>query len=232
MDKRKFPRSIYNGIADPEESLVEILTADKQRFRRVSKVVYRGQRCGCLLGFAYPVRMVHPGIVVKFGQLDDDGILVVNAPTIEGECRLPDRPAPFGPWVICEPLESGYEYLTWWFFAYRSIDPDWVFQGDEPDGFGIAPAGGVRGYRRNKEAPEDVKALSSPGEIWLAGERDVWRVADQALWELKENKPPLFVSENPAGLMICDDMQAEVSRAQVLEDMRVYKPHRPIHLAP
>lgn len=232
--KPQFKHGGYNGIPDPEENLARILTEeDKGRFRRTAKVVYRCRTCGKLLGFAYPVRMLHPEEPVKFGELDTDGHLLVNAPVLkaDSEARIyPKRPSPWGPWTFNGNLEPGYMYETWWFFAYRHVDPEFMYQGDMPDDFGLGPAGRLKGLKPGREAPEEVKAISSPGYIGVVGEREVWRVAADDHWRVTEKRPPVFHLFNPPGLMVCKDSETELTLEEVEADMASYVQRSPIQI--
>ncbi|PLA11010.1 hypothetical protein [Corynebacterium riegelii] len=229
-----FKRRMHNGIPDPEENLVRKLAEeDKGRFRRTAKVVYRCRKCGKLLGFAYPVRMLHPQEPVQFGELDDDGHLLVNAPVLETNEQgriYPQRPEPWGPLTFLGNLEPGYMFETWWFFAYRHVDPEFMFLGDGPDDVGFSPAGGIKGLQVGREAPEDVRASSSPGYIGVGGERDVWAVTAKDWWRQSVKRPPVLHLDNPPGLLVCKDSEAELSLEEVENDMEQYLPHSPVRL--
>lgn len=229
-----FKQWMYNGIPDPEENLVrKLVEEDKGQFRRTAKVVYRCRKCGKLLGFAYPVRMLHPQEPVQFGELDDDGHLLVNAPVLEANDQggiYPERPEPWGPFTFLRDLKPGYMFETWWFFAYRHVDPEFMFIGDGPDDVGFSPAGGLKGLQPGREAPEGVRASSSPGSIGVCGKRDVWQVTDSELWRQLEKNPPVFEAGNPPGLLVCKDNEAELSLEEVENDMGVYSPRNAIEL--
>lgn len=227
------PRWVYNGIPDPEKSLVRLLMQDKQRFKRTAQVVYRCKKCGKSLGFVYPVVMQNPDEPVEFGQLNDEGHLVVNAPV----CRtgdaghvIPERPTPFGPWVVCKPVPPGYIVRTWWLFTYRNIDPEFVFVDDVTGDIAFAPAGGVKGHRPGESASDEIHAVSSPGEITVAGQRDVWEVTDRNIWRQEEKNPPVFSLDNPSGLIICRDYEQVLTFAEVEADIANYVPGRPVNL--
>lgn len=227
------PRWIYNGIPDPEKSLVELLMEDKKRFKKAAQVVYRCKKCGKILGFVYPVTMQHADAPVEFGQLNDEGHLVVNAPVCRSDDSgkvFPERSKPFGPWVVCEPVPPGYILRTWWLFTYRNIDPEFVFVDDVTGDIGFAPTGGVKGHRPGESASDEVLSSSSPGDITVVGRRDVWEIADRNIWKQDEKNSPVIPFENPSGLINCKDYEHVLSFAEVEADIERYKPDRWIHL--
>lgn len=223
------PRWVYNGIPDPEKSLVKLLMQDKQRFKRTAQVVYRCRKCGKNLGFVYPVVMQNPDEPVEFGQLNDEGHLVVNAPVFgagdAGQVNL-ERPKPFGPWVVCPPGPPGHIVRTWWLFTYRHIDPAFMSTDEVTGRSGFSPTGGVKGHRPGESASDEIHAVSSPGEITVVGERDVWVVTDRDMWEYEEKNPPVFSSDNPSGLINCRDYEHVLSFAEVEADIERFKPDR------
>lgn len=227
------PRWIYNGIPDPEKSLVTLLTQDKQRFKRTAQVVYRCRKCGKNLGFVYPVVMQNPDEPVEFGQLNDEGHLVVNAPVCgtgdAGQVFL-ERPEPFGPLLVCPPVPPGRILRTWWLFTYRHINPEYMFTDEVTGGIGFSPTGGVKGHRPGESASDDIHTMSSPGDITVAGERDVWVVTDRDMWKHEEKNPPVFSVENPSGLVNCRDYEHVLSFAEVEADIERFKPDRWIQL--
>lgn len=227
------PRWVYNGIPDPEKSLVKLLMQDKKRFKRTARVVYRCKKCGKNLGFVYPVVMQNPDEPVEFGQLNDEGHLVVNAPVCgtgdAGQVFL-ERPEPFGPFLVCPPVPPGHIVRTWWLFAYRNINPEFVSVDDITNDIGFAPTGGVKGHRPGESASDDILRSSSSGEITVAGERGEWVVTDRNIWKQDEKNPPVFSVDNPSGLVNCRDYEQVLTFAEVEADIANYVPGRPVNL--
>ena len=223
---------VWDGVNDPEIQLAEFLMEDKRRFKRTAQVVYRTACCNRVVGFVYPVVMVHPDVPVEFKQLDDEGRLMVNDPVLEFKDgrAYPKRAKPFGPGVFLTPLEPGYMYVCSWLFSFRSIDPEFVFEGEGPEDIGFAPAGSMEGLRQGKPAPKEVLENSSPGYIGVAGKRNVWAVKDMNLWGMEErrNNGIILSTSNPPGLMLCKHSEVEFSRSEVLEHMESYKPAKPV----
>ncbi|HAT1195206.1 TPA: hypothetical protein I8W04_000337 [Corynebacterium striatum] len=224
-------RWVYDGVNDPEIQLAEFLLEDKRRFKRTAQAVYRTVCCNRVVGFVYPVAMVHPDEPVEFKQLDDEGRLMVQAPAIQPDAEgyiYPQRPHPFGAWALTRPPEPGYMYLHSWLFSFRHIDPEFMALGDGPDDIGFAPAGSYMGLRRGEPAPEEVQAASTV-DVHVVGKSNTWTVTDLHYWQhYDKNRNRLLVGSNPFGLMNCKHSEVNFTREQVLEHMETYKPARPI----
>ncbi|MCT2250969.1 hypothetical protein M3G46_00030 [Corynebacterium sanguinis] len=227
---KQFSRGEWDGIPDPEEKLVRILTEDGGRFRKTAGVVYRCEKEGCLLGFSYPVQLLSASEKpTNFGELDIDGNLLAHAPTItpdqDGFVR-PDRPKPFGPWVIVEPLEPGTVVFGHWFFAHRARDPQFIHLSPNGQDLSWAPAGAVMGH-------PDIQVPDADGDEYNAGsgvvgERDVWTVTDMYKWGVDEGRALALSLENPPGLMSCRHHETTVTLEQVRADMDGYHHRHPV----
>ena len=230
---------IFNGYHfewgngnDPEIQLAKFLMADRKRFKKTAKVVYRTRCCNEVVGFVYPVVFHHPSVAVEFKQLDDEGRLMVNDPVLEFKDgrAYPKRAKPFGPPVLLTPLEPGEVLHANWLFSFRSIDPEFQFIGEGPEDFGLAPAQSMEGLRQGKPAPEEVLENSSPGYVGVAGRRNVWAVKDMTMWGIQERRTNgiILSTSNPPGLMLCKHSEVEFSRSEVCQHMESYKPAKPV----
>lgn len=215
----------YNDIPDPEANLAKLIMNRGSLFKKSAEAIYRCGKCQQVLGFVYPVIMRHEKEPCTFGQFDDSGALVVNAPRITPNSDgfiYPCRPSPFGPFLTCEPLEEGYIYRTSWFFAYRRVDTHYMVVAHDGD-IAEAPASQIKGLKIGSTSPDDPN-------VSVVGKRDVWRIADLPLWSYTERNPFPFSRENPPGFMNCEHTDATVTLNEVCTDMEHYHYRHPIAL--
>lgn len=223
---------VYNGIPDPEKSLVERLTEDMGRFRRTAKVVYRCRARNCLLGFAYPILAVPPWEPVpEFGALDSAGRLLVRFPrefkVMDSGSIVPERGEPFSPWL--------WSFRTqWWMFTYRHIEPEIEFYGDPANPFdsvGWLPVTNMRECRiGSAEQLNRIGEVVEPEDLNITGKRNVWRVTDQFEFRYRHEHPPYLVAGYPPGYMNCKHTECVLEYPTVVEDMSVYSHKKPLLL--
>lgn len=227
---QEFKRRMYNGIPDPEDNLVRILTEDAGRFRKTAGVIYRCEKAGCLLGFSYPVLLLSQSEKpTYFGELDVDGNLLAHAPTTppdENGFIHPAIPKPFGPFVVMQPLELGTIQPGHWFFAFRAIDPEFFSVSPDGQDIGFSPAGSVMGHPSTW--PLDESNDARDGDFSVVGKRDVWAITDMHKWTVDERRAPAFTLNNPPGLMNCRHYETTVTVAEVEADMERYHHRHPV----
>ena len=209
MARRKEPRWGWK----PEQKWAYEMEERSGYFRKNALVVYRCRR-GCLLGFAWPA--------------------LLNAPPDRGDGVARRWKA-----QVTEPVFGGNPITEipeedWKFYAYRHIDPEIQFMGDPNDDntVGWAPAGSIRASKQGfvehwNDPDEPPPAYDDAG---VMGQRDVVRDIFGFAWRHLELHPPVFFTSNPPGLVNCKHAEAELSHANVVRDMGVYHPRKPIIL--